>query len=203
MDNCYCHNAPTNVMSGRKVPTWLDDILPSGLDSNEALKVAKEVSSFDRDPTLDDNLSKGFKKGYVWINSKTKEAFINVESSPTAATWKIITEEYYPILMDRNPKETDSFSNYRLKPGRIWINYSTDEAFILLYTDGTRGVWKSLTSLNTIVQMNRYPTSDDKDYKFLTFWICTQDDTIWCLTNPLTGVWQELSNINIDGGTID
>lgn len=159
------------------------------------------AATFDPNSTEDE--SNGYRPGSLWVRNSTNTAWICTQSNTSTATWVKITPDAQALnnLTATSDPSTGNNTSQGYQAGSIWVNVSSQNAFICRFASSSAATWFLLT--HDFVQ-NQYSANFSPGnlqnysagYAVGSRWIHNTADDVYTMTQGTTSsaTWVQLNN---------
>lgn len=98
-------------------------------------------------PTVNDDSSKGYATGSIWVSTPTKIAYICVDATIGAALWKQITPRVKNNLTATTPPTANDDISLDYAKGSLWLDMQTDQLYMATdtYSLGA-AIWRNISA---------------------------------------------------------
>lgn len=125
--------------------TALDNIVAAHPSITTLNSDGRKVYESTAMPTANDDADDGVNIGDLWVNTATNKAYINADNTVGAAVWTLLAPESGAVTVDTVDPTVSDDNTQGFSIGDLWVNTTTDEAWIVTDVSTGAAVWEYIT----------------------------------------------------------
>ncbi|RMH16936.1 MAG: hypothetical protein D6698_08995, partial [Gammaproteobacteria bacterium] len=145
-------------------------------------------------PTANDDLSAGYEVGSLWFDTGNNKVFVCQDNTTGSAQWVEIETTKIGVSAANPTATDDSSAGYII--GSLWVNTSTQKAFVCVDNTASAAVWQQLINAKGTVTTIPPTATDDSSagYEPGSWWVNTTDNQFFICYDATAGaaVWERI-----------